>query len=64
MPERLKKREKRRHSNVRRRCDNCGECTYVGDGGYWCMEHCKLVMDDFEPTEDYFVCGGKSWEQQ
>lgn len=42
--------------------DLCDECMYVGDGGFACMKdptNVVIVIDDFEPTEDYLHCQKK-----
>lgn len=59
----MRTRHKRRQKQDERICQNGDNCTYDGDGGYWCLEMSKLVMDDFEPTDDYFCCGGKMWAE-
>lgn len=59
----MRTRHKRRQKQDERICQNCDNCMYDGDGGYWCLEMSKLVMDDFEPTDDYFCCGGKMWAE-
>lgn len=43
-------------------CDNCGHCTYLGEGDYVCgVGEPVLVIDEWHPTEAYLACEGKSW---
>ena len=44
-------------------CHNCTHCLYVGEGDSVCDEDYTLVLDDWEPTDDYYNCGGKNFEQ-
>lgn len=44
-------------------CHNCTHCLYVGEGDSVCDENYTLVLDDWEPTDDYYNCGGKNFEQ-
>lgn len=46
-------------------CYNCEECICVGEGGFLCCankEH-KLVIDDFEPTDDFYWCKGRKFKK-
>lgn len=52
---------KRRHRECRRNCYFCDNCTYIGDGGYMCDVDNSIVIDDWEPTEDFFSCFGKEF---
>lgn len=39
--------------------DVCDHCIYIGEGDSICdIEDPKIVLDDWEPTDDYFWCGG------
>lgn len=47
-------------------CENCGNCTYTGEGDYVCMadHRCPIwVKEDWQPTSEYFFCGGEKWEE-
>lgn len=38
-------------------CDECPECTYVGEGDFVCMNNEPFyVKIDWIPTEDYCKC--------
>ena len=45
-------------------CVNCDNCIYVGEGTFICdaQDGPVVVMEDFEPADDYFICGGADWE--
>ena len=34
----------------------CEECLYLGDGAFICDEHLKIVVADWQPTENYLIC--------
>lgn len=36
--------------------EHCDNCTYIGEGDFYCMLTQKLVMEDFCPTEDFGNC--------
>ena len=47
-------------------CENCGNCTYLGEGDFACMadeSDAVMVKEEWVPTESYFHCGGKKWEE-
>lgn len=47
-------------------CETCSNVVYCGDGCHACMENeegPKWVIEDWGPTEDYFWCGGKKYEE-
>ena len=43
-------------------CFNCGRATYIGDGGYMCDKHDKIVIDEWEATGDFMCCDGKDYK--
>ena len=43
-------------------CFNCGRATYIGDGGYMCDKHDKIVIDDWEATDDFMCCDGNDYK--
>ena len=47
-------------------CHNCANCTYIGEGDYFCDEITPaVVITGFSaPTEDFFACEGRSWKKQ
>lgn len=52
--------------NVQRACETCSNVVYCGEGSYFCMESkegTKHVIDDWGPTEDYFWCSGRKYEE-
>lgn len=40
-------------------CHFCENCIYIGEGDYMCDENHDFVIEDWEPTDDYFSCNGK-----
>lgn len=52
--------------NTQRTCETCSNVVYCGEGSYFCMESkegTKHVIDDWGPTEDYFWCSGRKYEE-
>ena len=47
-------------------CETCSNAVYCGEGSHFCMEseeEPKCVMNDWEPAEGYFWCGGRKYEE-
>lgn len=44
--------------NKRRFCDPemCDNCMYIGEGDFVCEKYLVLVVDEWEPTDDYMKC--------
>ena len=47
-------------------CMNCANCVYIEEGDHICIagEEPVLVLEEFEPTDMYFCCGGADWEEE
>ena len=46
-------------------CQNCEHCIYLCEGDFICdMDEPTLIMEDWQPTEDYYNCGGVDFEEQ
>lgn len=65
-----KEKQKRKHkpraiirNENSRNCYNCNNCEYIGEGGYMCSINNDIVIEDWQPTEDYRSCGGKEFER-
>ena len=43
-------------------CHNCNNCTYIGEGDYICDMTTEVVISEWQPTEDYYSCEGKDFE--
>lgn len=45
-----------------KKCENCDECVYIGEGDYTCMENePKIVITEFIiATDDYGRCANKN----
>ncbi len=50
--------------NKRAGCEYCSYCVPIGEGDHICdaEDMPKLVMSDYEPTEDYLCCNGRKFE--
>lgn len=57
---------KRKHKESKPECDrncyNCSNCEYIGEGGYTCSMNNGIVIEDWQPTEDFNSCKGKDFE--
>lgn len=56
-------KRKRNPKDRLKNCHCCDHCIYVGEGGYMCDVHNEIVIDDFEPTEEFYMCNGKDFLQ-
>lgn len=36
----------------------------IGEGDHICEDNLLMVMSEYEPTENYFRCGGRKWEEK
>ena len=36
----------------------CDHCLYICEGDFLCEKHQEIVVSDWEPTENYLMCGG------
>lgn len=44
-------------------CENCDNCVPIGEGDHVCIAgEPVLILDDYEPTEDYYYCAGQAYE--
>ena len=55
--------DKRNHNSIIKNCHCCDHCVYIGEGGYMCDISNDIVIEDWEPTEDFYICDGKEFEQ-
>lgn len=46
-------------------CENCSNCTAIGEGDYICIAETepKMVLCEYEPTDEYYWCGCEKWEE-
>lgn len=44
-------------------CMTCTNCIPIGEGDHICDMTNDLVLVEYEPSEDYFSCGGKYYEE-
>lgn len=50
---------------MKKNCDNCENCIYIGDGEYACIATpptAYIVKENHRPAEDYCICRGQKWE--
>lgn len=63
-----RRREARTRPECERACTNCGEACAIGEGAFVCSAYNRvpvvIVMDEYQPTEEFFKCGGKRWKPQ
>ena len=59
-----KHRCKKVKAKKEKNCYTCDHCIYVGDGGYWCEVCTYIVVEDWEPTEEFNFCEGKDFEDK
>lgn len=45
-------------------CETCMNFLPIGEGDHICEENLLMVVSGYEPTEDYFQCGGRKWEEK
>jgi hypothetical protein len=55
-------KKKRKHLNPEQKnCYYCEHCIYLGEGGYMCGMNNDIVIEDWQPTEDFNSCKGKEF---
>ena len=56
----------KRKRNQNKCCETCDNLVAIGEGDHICYE-CGAMpimpICEYQPTEDYFKCGGKRWEE-
>ncbi len=45
-------------------CFNCSHCIYIGEGDHICDMSNDVIVEDWEPTEDFFQCKGKDFDYE
>jgi hypothetical protein len=59
-----KHKKKTRPMSDRVNCFNCEHFIYIGDGDYICVMSNELVVEEFNmPTDDFYSCDGKDFEE-
>ena len=51
----------RKSRNDNRSCENCGNCIPLGEGDHLCDVNDTMVIEEYQPTDNYIWCGGKQW---
>lgn len=44
-------------------CFDCANCMYIGEGDHICDVDMTLVVDEWDPTDEFYHCGGKEFIQ-
>lgn len=54
-----------KHSNDDYICLTCEHLIPIGEGDHICDadDEPRLILDDYEPTDDYFWCGSSEYEE-
>lgn len=49
-------------NDSKKTCDpgKCCYCTYIGEGCFLCDKWLEIVIDDWEPTENFRMCTRKA----
>lgn len=46
-------------------CEACMNLIPIGEGDHLCGEdYTKMVLEEYAPTDDYYWCCGKLWEEK
>lgn len=51
----------KKKKNVNKCCETCQHFLPIGEGDHICEESLSMVVSEYEPTEEYFCCGGGKW---
>lgn len=44
-------------------CENCDNFVPIGEGDHVCIAgEPVLILEDYEPTDDYYYCAGQAYE--
>lgn len=42
-------------------CFECANCQYIGEGDHICDVNMEIIIDEWEPTDMFYHCGGKEF---
>lgn len=59
-----RRRKVKKKKKINKCCETCGQFLPIGEGDHICEESLLMVVSGYEPTEDYFQCGGRKWEEK
>ena len=45
-------------------CFECANCQYIGEGDHICDVSMDIIVDEWEPTDMFYHCGGKEFVEQ
>ena len=60
----MKRKRKSKPMTSERNCFNCANCNYLSEGGYICDCNNDVVIENFEPTDDFYSCNGRRFVYQ
>lgn len=44
-------------------CNTCANCIPIGEGDHICDEMQELVLEEYMPTDSYYICGGRYYDE-
>ena len=63
--ENKKTKPKKKPKNKRNKtCITCSNCIPIGEGDHLCDVLMELVLDEYAPTDNFYGCGGSSYEKR
>lgn len=45
----------------KRNCGTCDHCVYLGEGDHMCDLDNEIVINEWEPTDEYYHCEGRNY---
>ena len=56
-----RRRKPLRGPNNAQNCYECDHCVYLGEGDHMCDLDNEIVVNEWEPTDEFYHCGGKDF---
>lgn len=54
-----------KENTTNKQCETCMNLLPIGEGDHLCdANDLVLVMEDYSPTDDYYWCCGRNWEEK
>ena len=63
----MSKRNRHKHRSNKEQvkcCFECANCQYIGEGDHICDVNMEIIVDEWEPTEMFYHCGGKEFTER
>lgn len=54
-------KERKKPLTKARNCYSCDHCTYLGGGDHMCDVDNEIVVDAWDPTDEFYHCKGKDY---